>query len=78
MKIDDKSGRYRLCVSHFHFFSPKFQAEIQALQEQTEILIREKIAMEDKMDATQRQIQEQTNLVHEKQEVILALSSKVR
>lgn len=55
-----------------------FQAEILTLEEQNEILIKEKEELEDKVKASHRMTQEKASLVKDKQEVILALSSKVR
>lgn len=55
-----------------------FQAELQTLEEQNEILFKEKEELEDKLKASHMMTQEKARLVKDKQDVILSLSSKVR
>lgn len=57
--------------------SQQAQAELQTLEEQNEILIKEKEELEVKLKASHRLTQEKTSLVKDKQDVILALSSKI-
>ncbi|KAK8390724.1 hypothetical protein O3P69_010437 [Scylla paramamosain] len=60
-----------------HLKAQQAQTEIQTLQEQTEILMKDKIALEARVEAAQRLTQEQTSLLQDKQEVVQALSSKI-
>lgn len=55
-----------------------FQAELQTLEEQNEILFKEKEELEDKLKASHMMTLEKARLVKDKQDVILSLSSKVR
>ncbi|XP_063881063.1 kinesin-like protein KIF20B [Scylla paramamosain] len=60
-----------------HLKAQQAQTEIQTLQEQIEILMKDKIALEARVEAAQRLTQEQTSLLQDKQEVVQALSSKI-
>ncbi|XP_045115154.1 kinesin-like protein KIF20B isoform X2 [Portunus trituberculatus] len=60
-----------------HLKGQQAQIEIETLHEQIEILMKDKIALEAKVEAAQRQTQEQISLVQQKQEVMQALSSKI-
>lgn len=69
---------FRQCVYESWTQSYLFQTEIQTLEEQNEILTKEKEELEAKVKASNKLYHEQAGLVKDKQEVIMALSSKVK